>query len=64
MEGDLKKEFDLLEIYLKKYIDECRPVLLDYQICIYGKHGYIEYGHNGKNFPTFKQWKIIWKDKF
>ena len=31
MEGDLKKEFDLLEIYLKKYIDECRPVLLDQQ---------------------------------
>ena len=56
-----EKEFELLEIYLKKYIDECKPVLLDYQIFIYRKWGYIEYGHNWKNFPTFEQWKKIHK---
>ena len=55
----MEKEFDLLEIYMKEFIDKCRPVLLDYQISIYGKSGYIVEGHNWKNFPTFKQWKKL-----
>ena len=56
---ELEKEFELLKIYIKKYIDERNPVLLDYQIIIYSKMGYIVYGHNGKNFPSFEQWKKI-----
>ena len=57
----MEKEFELLEEYLRKYINEMKPVLLDYQIFIYEKKGFIVEGHNGKNFPSFEQWKKILK---
>lgn len=57
----MEKEFELLEKYLKEYIDKMKPVLLDYQIFIYKKRGFIVEGHNCKNFPSFEQWKKIWK---
>lgn len=58
----MEKEFKLLKIYMEEWINKLSPVLLDYQIDIYRKRGYIVYGHNGKprHFPTFEQWKKIW----
>lgn len=53
------KEFDLLEQYLHEFIDRRKPVSLDYQIAIYAKRGYIEEGHNGKNYISFTHWKKL-----
>ena len=57
----MEKEFKLLKKYLKEYINKMKPVLLDYQIFVYGKKGFIIEGHNRKNFPSFEQWKKILK---
>lgn len=48
--------FERLSIYLHEYIDEMKPVTLEYQIKLWGRYGYIEEGHNGKDFPSFETW--------
>ena len=56
---DIDQEAYLLRLYLHEYIDRMKPVSLDYRSQIYSERGYIEEGHNGKNFPSFEIWKRI-----
>ena len=60
---DLEKELYLLRLYLNEYIDKIKPVTLDYQIRIHSQQGYVETGHNDKDFPSFEIWKKI-RDMF
>ena len=56
---EIAEDLALLKIYLNEYIDKHKPVLLDYQIEQYGKTGFIEKGHNSKNFVPFSIWMNI-----
>ncbi len=55
----MKDDLTLLKEYMALFIDTMKPVSLGYQIQQYNKHGYIEYGHNGKDFIPFNIWKQL-----
>ena len=59
IEWKILRESYLLRLYLHEYIDRIKPIVLDYQIKIHSQRGYIETGHNGKDFPSFEIWKKI-----
>jgi hypothetical protein len=53
------EEFELLSTYLSWYIDNLKPVTLDYQLKVYAEHGYINEGRTRQQLPSFEQWKQL-----
>jgi hypothetical protein len=55
----MENEFELLRRYMYDYVDNYKPLTLDYQIKKYSETGFIEEGHNGSNFIPFEIWKKL-----
>lgn len=58
------RELGELKIYLKERLKMRKPMILADQIEVYDKTGIFTEGHNGQNFPSFKQWERIKHIKF
>jgi hypothetical protein len=56
---EIDEDLELMKIYMRYRIDIMHPITLDYQIEIYRKTGFIEYGKTKSTVMSFEDWKLI-----
>jgi hypothetical protein len=52
-------EFEIAKRYIEEYIDLHQPISTSIEIKYYNRSGIIPYGHNGRNFISFDDWKKL-----